>query len=86
VLVDGRRTLNVGASTIGAIGDKPLKAYLGLQDAHTAAGGWIGSRNVWAKDLARTGVTSSLLPRRTPGPRRGTSTAVAGVDRAGHRA
>ena len=51
VVVDDKRTLNVDASEIDSIKDKPLVGYIGLQDSHTAAGGWIEFRNVWVKEL-----------------------------------
>ena len=54
VIVDDKRTLNVDASAIDAIKDKPLTGHLGLQDAHTAAGGWIEYRSVWVKELTRS--------------------------------
>jgi hypothetical protein len=51
VIVDGQRTLNVDATTIDAIEDKPLSGYVGVQDSHTGEGGWVEFRNIRIKEL-----------------------------------
>ncbi len=51
VIVDGVRTVDVDATQVEAIRDKPLIGHVGLQDSHTGAGYWVEYRNIWIKEL-----------------------------------
>ena len=51
VIVDGQRTLNVDATTMDSIKGKPLAGYIGVQDSHTGAEGWVQYRNIRIKEL-----------------------------------
>jgi hypothetical protein len=51
IIVDGQRTLNVDATTIDSIKDKPLSGYIGVQDSHTGPGGWVEYRDILIKEL-----------------------------------
>jgi len=53
VIVDGKRTVNVNQEEVEAIRSKALAGYVGLQDSHTDAAGWIEYRNLWIKELVR---------------------------------
>lgn len=53
VIVDDTRTVDVDATAVEAIGDKPLVGHIGLQDSHTGEGYWVEYRNVWIKELER---------------------------------
>lgn len=51
VVSDGVECINYDQSTGDKTKDKPLKGYLGLQDAHAAAGNTIQYRNIRIKEL-----------------------------------
>ncbi len=53
VIVDNARTLNVDATEVDAIREKPLVGYIGLQDSHTGEGYWVEYRNIRAKEIKR---------------------------------
>lgn len=54
VIADGVRCVDADMTRIEAIRNKPLSGYIGLQDAHTAPGGWIEFRNVRVEEIHPT--------------------------------
>lgn len=51
VKVDGVQCVEADMDEVPAIGDKPLRGYVGLQDSHTGPGGVIEYRNIFIKEM-----------------------------------
>lgn len=53
VILDDLRTVDVDATAVEAIRDKPLVGHVGVQDSHTGPGLWVEYRNIWIKEIKK---------------------------------